>query len=153
MSTCRHLRAGAAADGPWQVSVTPEQAGWAYCGLRVLALAPGGSHAFGTGADEAVLLPLAGSCEVGCDGEVFGLAGRDGVFAGPTDFAYLPRDSQVRVSSRAAGGSRWPAPGPASAWPRGTGPPAGSPSNCAAPGPAPGGCTTSACPACSRRTG
>ena len=103
MSTCRHLRAGAAADGPWQVSVTPEQAGWAYCGLRVLALAPGGSHEFGTGADEAVLLPLAGSCEVGCDGDVFGLAGRDGVFAGPTDFAYLPRDAQVRVSSQGGG--------------------------------------------------
>ena len=89
MSTCRHVRAGAAADGPWLVSITPEQAGWAYSGLRVLGLAPGGSHTFGTGADEAVLLPLAGSCEVECDGERFGLAGRADVFAGPTDFAYL----------------------------------------------------------------
>jgi 5-deoxy-glucuronate isomerase len=103
MSACRHVRAGAAADGPWLVSITPEQAGWAYCGLRVLALPPGGSHAFGTGRDEAVLLPLAGSCEAECDGERFDLAGREDVFAGPADFAYLPRDSRVRVSSRSGG--------------------------------------------------
>ena len=103
MSTPRHLRAGTAADGPWLVSITPEQAGWAYCGLRVLRLAPGGSHRFGTGADEAVVLPLSGSCAVECDGERFSLAGRAGVFAGPADFAYLPRDARVRVSSQAGG--------------------------------------------------
>jgi 5-deoxy-glucuronate isomerase len=85
------------------VSITPEQAGWAYSGLRVLGLAPGGSHTFGTGSDEAVLLPLAGSCDVECDGERFGLAGRADVFAGPADFAYLPRDARVQVSSRAGG--------------------------------------------------
>ena len=103
MSSPRHVRAGTAADGPWLVSITPEQAGWAYCGLRVLALAPGVSHTFGTGADEAVLLPLAGSCAVLCDGERFSLAGRADVFAGPADFAYLPRDARVQVSSRAGG--------------------------------------------------
>jgi 5-deoxy-glucuronate isomerase len=105
VSTCRHVRAGTAADGPWLVSITPEQAGWAYCGLRVLGLAPGGSREFGMASAEAVLLPLAGSCEVECDGERFALAGRAGVFAGPADFAYLPRDSRVRVSS--AGGGRF----------------------------------------------
>jgi 5-deoxy-glucuronate isomerase len=105
VSVSRHLRAADLADGPWLVSVTPEQAGWAYCGLRVLALAPGGSHEFGTGADEAVLLPLAGSCDVECDGERFALAGRAGVLAGPTDFAYLPRAARARVSS--AGGGRF----------------------------------------------
>ena len=103
MSTPRHVRAGTAADGPWLVSITPEQAGWAYSGLRVLGLAPGGSHTFGTGADEAVLLPLAGSCAVECDGERFGLTGRADVFAGPADFVYLPRDARVRVSSQAGG--------------------------------------------------
>ena len=45
MSTPRHVRAGTAADGPWLVAITPEQAGWAYCGLRVLDLPPGGAHA------------------------------------------------------------------------------------------------------------
>jgi 5-deoxy-glucuronate isomerase len=103
VSGCRHLPAGSTADGPCQVSVTPEQAGWAYCGLRVLRLAAGGVHEFGTGADEMVILPLAGSCVVDCDGERFGLAGRASVFAGVTDFAYLPRDTRAVVSSPAGG--------------------------------------------------
>jgi 5-deoxy-glucuronate isomerase len=103
VSTCRHLRAGGAADEPWLLSVTPEQAGWAYSGLRVLGLPPGGSHEFGLAGDEAVLLPLAGSCVVECDGERFALAGRASVFHGVTDFAYLPRDARARVSSEGGG--------------------------------------------------
>jgi 5-deoxy-glucuronate isomerase len=99
----RHLRSGEAASGPWQVSISPEQAGWHFCGLRVLHLPPGGSQEFGTGADEAVLLPLAGACTVEADGQRFGLAGRAGVFDGATDFAYLPLGCQVRVSSQAGG--------------------------------------------------
>ena len=51
--------------------------------------------------------------------------------------------------ARPGGGSRSRPPGRRSAWPRGTAPRRGSPSNCAAPGRARGGCTTSACPACS----
>jgi 5-deoxy-glucuronate isomerase len=85
------------------MSITPEQAGWSYSGLRVLRLDPGGSHSFGMAADEAVILPLAGSCAVECDGERFSLDGRADVFSGVTDFAYLPRDSRVRVSSPAGG--------------------------------------------------
>src|SRR5215467_7474174 len=100
VSTPRHVRAGTAADGPWLVSITPEQAGWAYSGLRVLGLAPSGSHTFGTGANEAVLLPLAESCAVECDDERFGLTSRADVFAGPADFAYLPCDARVRMSSQ-----------------------------------------------------
>jgi 5-deoxy-glucuronate isomerase len=91
------------AGGPWLASITPEQAGWAYSGLRVLGLRPGGSHAFGTAADEMVVLPLAGSCVVECDGERFDLAGRASVFAGLTDFAYLPRDAQASISSPTGG--------------------------------------------------
>jgi 5-deoxy-glucuronate isomerase len=103
VNTSRHLRASATADGPWRVSVTPERAGWDYSGLRVLGLPAGGSHAFGTAADEVVILPLAGSCVVECDGERFNLAGRTDVFSGVTDFAYLPRDSPARISSPAGG--------------------------------------------------
>ena len=82
-----HLSAAATADGPWRASVTPERAGWAHSGLRILDLPPGGSVTFGTAADEVVVVPLAGSCAVECDGEQFELAGRPGVFAGVTDFA------------------------------------------------------------------
>jgi 5-deoxy-glucuronate isomerase len=102
-SGCRHLRAGGTAGGPWLASVTPEQAGWDYSGLRVLGLPRGGSHEFGLAGDEAVLLPLAGSCVVECDGARFTLAGRESVFHGVTDFAYLPRDARARVSSPAGG--------------------------------------------------
>jgi 5-deoxy-glucuronate isomerase len=103
LSTSRHLRADGNAREPWRQFVTPEQAGWTYCGLRVLCLPPGGSHAFGLAGDEAVILPLAGSCAVECDGERFDLAGRASVFDGVTDFAYLPRDARVRVSSPGGG--------------------------------------------------
>jgi 5-deoxy-glucuronate isomerase len=104
-----HLAAGALAEGPWQACVTPEHAGWRYSGLRILDLPPGGSVTFGTAADEVVVLPLAGSCAVDCDGERFELTGRAGVFAGVTDFAYLPRDASARVTSQAGGQFALPA--------------------------------------------
>jgi 5-deoxy-glucuronate isomerase len=91
------------ADGPWLLSVTPEQAGWSYSGLRILALPAGESVAFDTVADEVLLLPLAGSCVLCCDGQRFELAGRADVFAGGTDFAYLPREAKAQVTSAAGG--------------------------------------------------
>jgi 5-deoxy-glucuronate isomerase len=103
MSQVRHIRAADLASGPWLASVTPDQAGWDYSGLRVLHLPPGGSREFGTGGDEAVLLPLSGSCAVEVAGQRFSLAGRSCVFAGPADVAYLPLDSTVRVSSETGG--------------------------------------------------
>ena len=109
MSGARHLPGSATDGGPWRMAITPEQAGWRYCGLRVLELPPGGSQALRTGADETVVLPLAGSCLVECDGERFELAGRAGVFAGVTDFAYLPRDAIARVTSPAGGRFALPA--------------------------------------------
>jgi 5-deoxy-glucuronate isomerase len=104
-----HLGAAATPDGPWLASVTPERAGWAYCGLRLLELPPGGSLTFATQADEVVVLPLAGSCAVECDGERFELAGRPGVFAGVTDFAYLPSGASARLTSEAGGRFALPA--------------------------------------------
>jgi 5-deoxy-glucuronate isomerase len=97
------VRRGDARDGDWAVHITPEAAGWSYSGLRVLELAPGGEATFATEQDEFVVLPLAGSCDVACDGEAFTLAGRESVFTGLTDFAYVPRDAQVRVSSPGGG--------------------------------------------------
>ena len=95
-----HLAAGSTADGPYAVAVAPEDAGWAYSGLRVLELSAGGSHRLDTAEDEVLVLPLAGSCAVEVDGERFELAGRPDVFAAVTDFAYLPRDATVTVTSR-----------------------------------------------------
>jgi 5-deoxy-glucuronate isomerase len=103
-----HLPRGTTAEGAWSLVVTPEQAGWAYCGLRVLELAPGAAHDLATGADELLVLPLEGGGVVECGSRRFELAGRDGVFAGVGDFAYLPRDAEARVSS--PGGGRFALP-------------------------------------------
>ncbi len=96
-----------AADG-WTLSITPQDAGWDYSGLRVLDLAAGGSRTFQTGEDELVVLPLWGSVRVSCEHQAFDLRGRSGVFEGPTDFAYVGRDSQVTVSSPTGGRSAIP---------------------------------------------
>jgi 5-deoxy-glucuronate isomerase len=81
----------------YDLEITPEDAGWGFCGLRILPL-DGGSHSFETGEDELIVLPLEGGAEVSVDGESFTLEGRDGVFDGPTDFVYVPRDARVEIT-------------------------------------------------------
>jgi 5-deoxy-glucuronate isomerase len=98
-----HLRYGVAAEGAFSLVVMPEQAGWAFSGLRVLELAPGAAHAFDTGPDELLVLPLAGGCVVACDGERFEVTGRANVFDRVTDFVYVPRDARVEVASPSGG--------------------------------------------------
>ncbi|WP_326808476.1 5-deoxy-glucuronate isomerase [Streptomyces sp. NBC_01775] len=98
-----HLRAGSAAAGPYALDIDPERAGWGYSSLRVLALAPGAGHRFATGDSEWIVLPLNGGCTVEAEGEVLELHGRKSVFSGVSDFAYVPRDAEVRISSAAGG--------------------------------------------------
>ncbi len=89
--------------------MTPQTAGWEYSSLRVLELPAGGSATFGTGEDETIVLPLAGACVVETEGERFVLAGRTSVFTRVTDFAYVPRDAEVTVTSDAGGRFALPA--------------------------------------------
>lgn len=113
------IRRGAAADDTFSLVVTPETAGWGYSSLRILELPAGGSATFETGEDEMCVLPLAGGCVVECsvvecagaDGSTqrFEITGRDGVFTRVTDFAYVPRDAEVTVSSAAGGRFALPA--------------------------------------------
>jgi 5-deoxy-glucuronate isomerase len=103
-----HLPSGSQREGPFSLVVTPEQAGWGFSGLRVLELAPGAAYGFASGEDELLVLPLAGGCEVTCDGERFRLQGRRDVFTAVSDFAYVPRDAHVEVAS--AGGGRFALP-------------------------------------------
>jgi 5-deoxy-glucuronate isomerase len=111
-----HVRHGTTAEDGFALVVTPERAGWGFSGLRVLELAPGGSHAFDTGDGELIVLPLEGSCSVAVDGaRLAELDGRSGVFAAVTDFAYVPRDARVEVAAPAGGRFALPssrAPGP-----------------------------------------
>ncbi|MFD4504207.1 5-deoxy-glucuronate isomerase [Streptomyces sp. NPDC058457] len=103
MNSKYHLPAGTSADGPYDLLVTPESAGWGYSGLRILTLAPGETHALSTGDSEFLVLPLTGSCTVTTDGSTFELTGRTGVFTSATDFAYLPRESAAVIGSAAGG--------------------------------------------------
>jgi len=98
-----HVPAGSAGDGPFELVVTPESAGWQQSSLRVLRLEPGGEHTLPTGPEEYVVLPLSGACSVTCAGETFELAGRPSVFEGVSDMAYVPRDSELTVRSREGG--------------------------------------------------
>ncbi len=98
-------RAGTTARDGWSLVVTPDDAGWGYTGLRIADLPAGGRIELATGGDEAIVLPLSGAVRVTCDGETLDLAGRTGVFAGPTDFAYVPTGAAVVLES--AGGGRF----------------------------------------------
>ncbi|MGW0950363.1 5-deoxy-glucuronate isomerase, partial [Streptomyces sp. NPDC002623] len=103
MSGKYYLPKGTSADGPYDVLVTPESAGWGYSGLRVVTLEPGEAHSLSTHDCEFLVLPLTGSCTVTTDGKAFELAGRTGVFASATDFAYVPRESEAVISSAHGG--------------------------------------------------
>jgi 5-deoxy-glucuronate isomerase len=89
------------ADG--ELTITPESAGWGFSGLRVLELGLGERRALDTGGDELIVLPLSGACTVQVEGEPFALAGRAGVFAGVTDFLYVPRDARVEIACERGG--------------------------------------------------
>lgn len=83
--------------GTWD-EITPESAGWTYCGLRVVRL---GELELDTGDREFAVLPLAGSLTVNVEGRHFELAGRDSVFDRVTDWAYLPVDTRARLTGEA----------------------------------------------------
>jgi 5-deoxy-glucuronate isomerase len=94
---------GLSRDDTFALVITPERAGWAYSGLRVLALRAGAAHTWATRDDELLVLPLSGSCTVTCEGESFELQGRRDVFSRVSDFAYAPRDATVTVTSARGG--------------------------------------------------
>lgn len=90
-------------------SITPQSAGWGYCGLEVRDLPPGAGHTWELTGDEGGLLPLQGDVSAvvltsGGERTELDLAGRADVWAGPADFLYLPLGSTLRVT--AADGAR-----------------------------------------------
>lgn len=81
-------------------TVTPEDAGWAYSGLRIAALQPGESVSCTTGGEEIAVLPLSGGpVVVEVESSRFDLEGRSTVFERVTDWAYLPVDAEVRLTA------------------------------------------------------
>jgi len=107
--TRHHVPAGTQPAGIFELELTPATNGWTYCSLRIVGLRPGEQASFSTGPEEMLVLPLAGGCTVSADGTTLDLAGRPSVFSRLSDFAYLPRDSAVTIST--AGGGRFALPG------------------------------------------
>ncbi len=104
MSHRLHLPSGSSAGRAREVVVvTPRSAGWAYSGLVVIELGPDQGWESQTGPSELIVLPLAGSCTVECEGERFELRGRRDVFAAVSDFAYVPVESELRIHSTSGG--------------------------------------------------
>ena len=81
------------------LTITPESAGWTYCGLQVWRLGRGESRLLATGNEEFAVLPLEGSAVVEVDGERYELEGRTSVFGRVTDWAYLPIEAEARLST------------------------------------------------------
>ncbi|MFF3447315.1 5-deoxy-glucuronate isomerase [Streptomyces sp. NPDC002667] len=98
---------GSASDAHYALDIDPERAGWTHSSLRVVELAPGGTHTFTTGDSEWIVLPLHGGCTVrtkdGMEEEEFQLLGRRSVFDGVSDFAYVPREARAQIASGAGG--------------------------------------------------
>ena len=94
-------------NAPEPVSLTSEDAGWEWTGLRVVRLEPGVPRTLETGSTEVFVLPLRGAVRVqvspvdqpGRTEASFDLAGRGSVFSGVTDFAYVGRDSVLVLLS------------------------------------------------------
>src|SRR5699024_11707048 len=86
-----HLPAGSTGRGNYETIVDPgAREGWVHTGLRVLALAPGGSEVVTANGIEAMVVPLNGACDVAAGGEDHRLRGREDVSALATNVHYVP---------------------------------------------------------------
>ena len=103
MSQSLHLRAREPDASGYTVDISPTSAGWTYSSLRVVILAPGANSSWATGDSEWIVLPLSGACTVTCGDDHFELEGRPSPFERVTDFAYVPRDSNVSLYSERGG--------------------------------------------------
>lgn len=95
--------AGSLADGSAPVRLTPEEAGWTWCGLTVVELAAGERRRIELGDAEAAVVPLQGSCRVEAGDTRFDLRGRSGVFSAVTDLCFLPLGSDLTIASAQGG--------------------------------------------------
>lgn len=97
------IRAGQTAHDEYALDLSPETAGWEWSSLRVVALEAGASVTVPGGEAEFLVLPLQGGCAVEVDGRSYEIAGRESVFTDITDYIYIPRHTDIRVSSKEGG--------------------------------------------------
>ena len=94
-----HRKAGSASRPGFDVAIGPREAGWEHTGLYVVTLAPGESRLISGREFEWLVLPLAGKVQVECGDKLVLLLGREGPFAGATDYAYVPVRSSFTITS------------------------------------------------------
>ena len=97
------VRAGETAHYQYALDITPERAGWRFSGIKIVELPAGESQELSTGQDEALVLPLSGSCSVEAEGTSYELEGRPDVFSEITDYIYLPRETTAIITSARGG--------------------------------------------------
>lgn len=91
---------GTATTDSWEVAIDDDGVdGWQHTSLYAGRLAEGESREIPAGEWEHVVVPLSGSVTVESAEGKATLAGRDSVFAGPTDVAYVARDSSFTVTA------------------------------------------------------
>jgi len=95
---------GSARTTEWSVAIDDAVDGWSHTRLYAADLVPGQSRTVAADEWEHVVVPLAGSVTVtavDADGGTHEahLAGRESVFAGPTDVAYASRDCELTVTA------------------------------------------------------
>ncbi|WP_043534741.1 5-deoxy-glucuronate isomerase [Actinomyces polynesiensis] len=103
------IRAGETAHDIYDLDITPARAGWEWSSLRTITLAPGATVDVPGGEAEFLVLPLHGGCTVEVEGATHRITGRESVFTDITDYLYVPRDTDIRVSSEE--GARLALPG------------------------------------------
>ena len=82
------------------VSLSPAEANWRYAGLKVISLAARTTFEFHAEGIEAAIIPMAAiDIDVKVAGSKYQLSGREGVFAGPTDWVYAPVNSEVKLTT------------------------------------------------------
>ena len=96
-----YRKAGTASRAGFEVAIGPREAGWEHTGLYVVTLAAGESRMITGREHEWLVLPLSGQVRVECAGKLVFLVGRQGPFAGPTDYAYVPVRSTFTITSTA----------------------------------------------------
>ncbi len=99
-----HYPSGTLATNGCDVDLSPDEAGWAYTGLKVISLVPGLERSIILDRSEAVVLPLSSvNLSVTIDDETFLLDGRTSVFARVTDFAYAPLGATITLRAQHGG--------------------------------------------------
>jgi 5-deoxy-glucuronate isomerase len=86
------------------LDVTPERAGWTYCGLKILELEAGKSKVLKFDEYELCILPLKGvNTKVTTEGKEYVLKGRMDLFKEVSDFIYIPLGVEFEISSESGG--------------------------------------------------